>query len=202
MLSSWKYSSLNSLISEDAECKAEPAWTEDCDSDETSHSRSRYSYIRIVSPWIVSTAFFAVLTTYFGYHSISHPAASLPGPFETDFQAARDWVEYEERRFTGALDYDVVTGQAYRHVDLSQPQYFGEPSPEIEEAWDGLLRSKFSPRAGTSRSARSGTDSHSFQMNLHQCQLKKLHHSHQSLDLFQMTANSILSRLFLPVCAN
>ncbi len=138
MFSSWKYSSVPPSISDGGKCEAD--WHSD--SQKASQNSYGSSYFRVVTPWFISTVLFAVLATYFGYQSINHSVTLLPGPFRTDFRAAKPWIEYEERQFTGQLDYNAETGQAYRVIDPSQPLYFGEQSLETEAAWDGLLRSE------------------------------------------------------------
>lgn len=107
--------------------------------------QSRSNLLRTPTPWILSTAFFAVLSLYFATDAYMQPATPNPGAFGTDFEAARPWVEYEERVFTGKLSYDPVKHQPYRDIDPTQPQYFGTPGPEMEALWEELLRNEFTP---------------------------------------------------------
>lgn len=65
--------------------------------------------------------------------------------FPTDMADARDFIEYEQVRFTGALAFDEDAPRVYRVRD-AEVEYFGPPSPEIESAWSALLdstRSRF-----------------------------------------------------------
>lgn len=45
-------------------------------------------------------------------------------------------------RFTGGIEVST-DGKLYREVDQSAVQYVGEPTPEIDRAWEDLLRRKF-----------------------------------------------------------
>ena len=60
--------------------------------------------------------------------------------FPTDMVDARDFIEYEQVRFTGALAFDDDAPRVYRVRD-AEVEYFGPPSPEIESAWSKLLHS-------------------------------------------------------------
>jgi hypothetical protein len=44
--------------------------------------------------------------------------------------------------FTGGLHFDQ-NGDVYREVIEDEPQYVGYPSPEIEAAWDSLLKGMY-----------------------------------------------------------
>jgi hypothetical protein len=142
---SWKYHSVRSSISEDADSELTQNWTQQLESEKCRHNSHKSNYIRLIAPWLASSVFFALLAAYFGFQSVNHSIGPLPGTFRTDFNDARASVKYEERVFTGALNYDPVVGQAYREIDPLQPQYFGESSPEIEAAWDNLIHGKCFP---------------------------------------------------------
>jgi len=51
---------------------------------------------------------------------------------------AKDISELVEYQFTGGIQVNNE-GKLYREVDPLEPQYVGEPSPEIDKAWDDLL---------------------------------------------------------------
>jgi hypothetical protein len=51
---------------------------------------------------------------------------------------AKDISELIEYRFTGGIQVDHE-GKLYREVNPLEPQYAGEPVPEIDKAWDDLL---------------------------------------------------------------
>lgn len=67
--------------------------------------------------------------------------------FPTDMVDARDFIEYEQVRFTGALAFDDDAPRVYRVRD-AEVEYFGPPSPEIESAWSTLLHSMSSDFLG------------------------------------------------------
>jgi hypothetical protein len=60
----------------------------------------------------------------------------VPGPAKASIKA-------EQVTFTGSLRYNATTKEIYREIDLSQPQYVGSPSPEIDAAWDRLLHGEW-----------------------------------------------------------
>lgn len=66
--------------------------------------------------------------------------------FDTDFPDARNAVVYERRTFDGILDYNTTSGLIYRKIDLSQPQYFGDPEQTlgIDHAWMDLMQGEYS----------------------------------------------------------
>lgn len=52
--------------------------------------------------------------------------------------AAKHLSELIEYQFTGGIQVDG-NGRLYREVNPLEPQYAGDPSPEIDKAWDDLL---------------------------------------------------------------
>lgn len=106
-------------------------------SDKSTESRpvgqcSRYW----VCLWVCALIFVVLLSTYLIFAQISAGFSAYP----TDLYDAQPNVIYEKRVFTGRLNYNESSGLLYREVDPSSVQYFGEPSPEIDAAWDELLR--------------------------------------------------------------
>jgi hypothetical protein len=51
---------------------------------------------------------------------------------------AKGISELIEYRFTGGIEVDNE-GKLYREINPLEPQYAGEPVPEIDKAWDDLL---------------------------------------------------------------
>lgn len=62
--------------------------------------------------------------------------------WRTDFPDARKAIQYEERVFTGALTYDQDQHRIVRLQD-AEIEYFGRPSPEIDQAWEELLHGMY-----------------------------------------------------------
>ena len=58
--------------------------------------------------------------------------------FCVDTGAARHISELTEYRFTGGIEVDSQ-GKLYRKISPTEPQYVGDPTPEIDRAWDDLL---------------------------------------------------------------
>lgn len=100
------------------------------------------SYLRLITPWVASTISLALITAYLLFQQHTNASVSSLG-FRTDLRDARPYISYEERVFTGKLAFNQEIGKVYRHVDPSQPQYFGTPSHEIDAAWADLMRGKF-----------------------------------------------------------
>jgi hypothetical protein len=104
------------------------------------------SHLRLVAPWIASTFSLALITGYllFQQHINTWSAcqAASPSAFRTDLRDAHPYISYEERVFTGKFAFNQETGKVYRDIDPSQPQYFGPPSPEIDDAWADMMRGK------------------------------------------------------------
>lgn len=48
-------------------------------------------------------------------------------------------IESELVMYTNAFRYNETNKRYYREFDPAAPQYVGEPSPEIDKAWDDLL---------------------------------------------------------------
>ena len=69
-------------------------------------------------------------------------AATLPPcVHRTDMEDARSAIEYEEQEYTGALVYDPETQTAARRHD-ADVEYFGPPTPLLDENWHQLLHGK------------------------------------------------------------
>jgi hypothetical protein len=54
-------------------------------------------------------------------------------------EPAKSTIEPVQISFTGGLHYDEQ-GHLFREVIGNEPQYVGPPSPEIDAAWDDLLK--------------------------------------------------------------
>ncbi|KAJ5373401.1 hypothetical protein N7517_005407 [Penicillium concentricum] len=129
----------------------QPIHSEDTESEPPDTSRlivpkiCQKSHLRLVAPWIASTFSLALITGYLlfqQYNSSTYLATSLSA-FRTDLHDAHPYISYEERVFSGKLAFDEEIGKVYRDIDLSAPQYFGLPSPEIDDAWADLMRGEF-----------------------------------------------------------
>ncbi|EMR81581.1 hypothetical protein BcDW1_9835 [Botrytis cinerea BcDW1] len=68
----------------------------------------------------------------------------------------------ETVRFTGGLHFHK-NGTLYRETIEGEPQYVGEPSPEIDSAWNQLLKGQYMNLVGdeaTSMVERTWKDEH------------------------------------------
>jgi hypothetical protein len=102
---------------------------------------------RPLLPWMILTG---VLTTWLIIIAIStvKPVGQMPfsaredGLLSTDLRDSQRAILYERKRYTGDLVYDSVSRRVLRMHD-SEVQYVGEPSPQIDQAWDDLVRFEF-----------------------------------------------------------
>ncbi|KAL2823021.1 hypothetical protein BJX63DRAFT_426843 [Aspergillus granulosus] len=94
---------------------------------------------RHVCPWVCAVGCVALLSTYLLFSRLSAKSSAYP----TDLPDAHPYVLYEERVFIGRFNYNESTGLIYKEVDPTSTQYFGNPSPQIDAAWDDLLRGEF-----------------------------------------------------------
>ncbi|KAJ5582717.1 hypothetical protein N7535_001337 [Penicillium sp. DV-2018c] len=124
------------------------------DTDLTSHVSSEVleprtdqkSHLHFVAPWIASTISLALVSGYLLFQQASTRSiclASSSPAFRTDLPDSHPYIVQEERVFTGGLLFNETLGMVYRDIDPSQPQYFGPPNPDIDRAWDDLLRGEF-----------------------------------------------------------
>ncbi|KAI1323297.1 hypothetical protein F5Y16DRAFT_425266 [Xylariaceae sp. FL0255] len=99
--------------------------------------KKRYGQLVDGLPWIV-----VLITTsasiYFWL--ASH---SCFGHFPTDVEDSWGAISYEQRAFTGRLEWDETRKVLYRVVPKDQPLYFGEPSKDIDEAWEEFSKGGF-----------------------------------------------------------
>lgn len=67
------------------------------------------------------------------------------GRISTDFftDVLTPTIETELVRYTNAFRYNATDKTYYREFDPKEPQYVGTPSPEIDDAWNELLRGEF-----------------------------------------------------------
>ena len=66
--------------------------------------------------------------------------------FATDLADAQPAVKYMQKVYTNTLMYNETSKHVQRVIDPDEPQYFGPPSREIDEAWGELLHGK-SPKS-------------------------------------------------------
>ncbi|KAI1099047.1 hypothetical protein F4804DRAFT_345812 [Jackrogersella minutella] len=66
------------------------------------------------------------------------PLGSFERGWETDLDAAKPHIQAKLIKFTGSPEF-YENGTLYRSYPKDQPQYVGEPSPEIDKAWNMLL---------------------------------------------------------------
>ncbi|KAM3083563.1 hypothetical protein ACMFMG_004210 [Clarireedia jacksonii] len=98
--------------------------------------------------WKVSTVVLAITTVIFAATTIGLYIRQIPGHgsqkgYDTEFSPARSSIEKQQVRFTSALVYNESSQLWYREHDPAQPQFVGEPKPEIDEAWDKLLQGQY-----------------------------------------------------------
>ncbi|KAK6592618.1 hypothetical protein H4I96_11849 [Botrytis cinerea] len=82
--------------------------------------------------------------------------------FTTELDPIKNVLSEETVRFTGGLHFHK-NGTLYRETIEGEPQYVGEPSPEIDSAWNQLLKGQYMNLVGdeaTSMVERTWKDEH------------------------------------------
>jgi hypothetical protein len=102
------------------------------------HTTARHPWSCRVIALLFSNTILVILSVVLLYERVNLLAPDLV--FSTDFAPSRTAIHYEQQRFSGSLNYNTTTGELFREVNLSQAQYFGRPSPEIDSAWRDLLK--------------------------------------------------------------
>jgi len=121
------------------------------------HSRNTgkpYSWIVValaISNLLLIAALVYTYQSRFSATTTKHNDAITPAPTKqatpslatTEIADALPFLQVEQRSFSGELAYNTTSKQLYREVNLSQPQYFGHPSPEIDAAWHELMENEY-----------------------------------------------------------
>ncbi|KAM0145502.1 hypothetical protein ACHAQE_011237 [Botrytis cinerea] len=108
--------------------------------------------------------------------------------FTTELDPIKNILSEETVRFTGGLHFHK-NGTLYREIIEGEPQYVGEPSPEIDSAWNQLLKGQYMNLVGdeaTSMVERTWKDEH----GNYEVALDVMHTLHCVI-----TASTILGRL-------
>ncbi|TIC90053.1 hypothetical protein CH35J_012364 [Colletotrichum higginsianum] len=75
--------------------------------------------------------------------------------FPTELDPVKSVLASETVRFTGGLHYHP-NGTLYRETIAGEPQYVGAPSPEVDLAWDTLLKGQYMNLNGNEASTMVG----------------------------------------------
>ncbi|KAL4995600.1 hypothetical protein BDV10DRAFT_187925 [Aspergillus recurvatus] len=67
----------------------------------------------------------------------------MPDTLQNGVKPAVESIKLEKTTFTSPLRYNTTSNELYRDFDPSLPQYIGVPSPELDAAWESLLRGQF-----------------------------------------------------------
>ncbi|CAN8099826.1 unnamed protein product [Discula destructiva] len=94
--------------------------------------------------WVIATLLFttialACLSALMLVELSRLQSSSYRRGFLTELDSIRKVISIEETVFGGGLVYDDADN-LYREITPGQPQFVGPPSPDIDAAWDGLLR--------------------------------------------------------------
>ncbi|EUC46487.1 hypothetical protein COCMIDRAFT_92693 [Bipolaris oryzae ATCC 44560] len=119
----------------DKENDEETAFLHEDEAPQTGRWIAQHSHYR---RWYWSTAINLLLLLVFTITNFTIWSRRSPSFWQTDFQDARKAVQYEQQTYTGALTYDMDQRRVIRLHD-AKVEYFGLPSPEIEQAWEELL---------------------------------------------------------------
>lgn len=122
------------------------------ETEEFLRDEERYEYTPPLRPttrrgsfwiWVAFTCVNLMIASV-SFFSYLQARTAFRGPFwDTDMLDARGAIQYEERKYTGALAYDYDKKEMIREAD-GKLEFFGPPSPEVDAAWHSLLRGKCS----------------------------------------------------------
>ncbi|KAJ0124048.1 hypothetical protein J7T55_012521 [Diaporthe amygdali] len=79
--------------------------------------------------WIATTILFASLSAIMGWNQIT---SMISRSYETE--SAVPHIRIKQQQFTGAVRIGA-DGTSFRSIDPDHTQYFGAPSPALDEAW-------------------------------------------------------------------
>lgn len=98
---------------------------------------SAYGLTQWLQILLISLLVLVVILQYARINALKG-SSSYENGFRTDFVLAKHVIDTEEVAFTGGLVYDE-NGTLYREMDYTQPQYAGQPGPDIDKAWEDLM---------------------------------------------------------------
>ncbi|KAI0973470.1 hypothetical protein F4678DRAFT_426840, partial [Xylaria arbuscula] len=91
-------------------------------------------YVAVAVSWLLSL----FLVFHFTQSALKNKSSYETG-FDTDLEPLKQAIEMERIRFTGGLNIDD-NGTLYLVTEPGATQYVGNPTPEIDAAWDALLQ--------------------------------------------------------------
>ncbi|KAH8647913.1 hypothetical protein BX600DRAFT_443251 [Xylariales sp. PMI_506] len=99
--------------------------------------------------WSQSTIWLVIMLTLVGfitgYISRGSPTLdteSFERGYSTDLELAKSSIRVHGVRFTGGLKYDD-NGTLYRNHPPDQKQYVGQPSSELDSAWEEIIGDRY-----------------------------------------------------------
>ncbi|KAK6080490.1 hypothetical protein SCUP515_03509 [Seiridium cupressi] len=100
----------------------------------------------VVRFWVTATVLFALLSAWLGWQlNLVHHRSSFAQGFEHELDAAKHWVRIEERVFQGSPRFTENGTEYVPEPADGKPrtQYVGDPTKEIDAAWDRLHEGRF-----------------------------------------------------------
>ncbi|TGO16132.1 hypothetical protein BPAE_0517g00030 [Botrytis paeoniae] len=140
--------------------------TEDRATVTTSHSSkvsiSRSFYFASLSLFAVFPILIIALFVLHGRLADAQINNGFLKGFTTELDPIKSVISEQTVRFTGGLHYHK-NGTLYRETIEGEPQYVGNPSPEIDAAWNQLLKGQYMNLVGDEASSmtdRTWKDDH------------------------------------------
>lgn len=96
---------------------------------------------RLIGLWILSTALFTSLAVYLDRRAVTSRLGTYEKGWKTDFEPARQYISTEQVRFTGSPAFDLENNYFVPNPDPIT--YVGDPSPEVDRAWDELTWGRY-----------------------------------------------------------
>ncbi|KUL88986.1 hypothetical protein ZTR_06085 [Talaromyces verruculosus] len=116
--------------------------------DASTRERVKHGSIIRSPVWAVMTFILAVVSLVENIYllrtvrSTKRNIGTYETGFDTELEEMKSSIKLHQKRYTSAIR-DHPNGTLYMAFNTSEPQYVGPPSPEIDAAWNSLLRGRY-----------------------------------------------------------
>ncbi|KAI5463886.1 hypothetical protein BGZ63DRAFT_442626 [Mariannaea sp. PMI_226] len=99
----------------------------------------RFIFWTLLPSAISITLFFALLFVLLRDQPAVGARTGYGSGFVTDFAPITPSIKIEQRRFTGSIEFNEITGEPYLSENSAFQVFVGQPRPEIDAAWHSVL---------------------------------------------------------------
>lgn len=121
----WQYKSISTSSEKDDERK------------DLETVQSRFPFLQVAIPWTLTAILLLIVIV-----DLASPSLSSRKPkqgFHADVQDVQCAISYHQYEFDSALFYNDTSEALEMHKDPQRPRYVGEPSDEIDAAWEDMM---------------------------------------------------------------